>query len=696
VIGGDRFWVRALGGPAAAAVARPRRAIAVALLLSALAAISVATRLELRSSNLDLLDPGLPEIVAFRDFAARFGTPNMLVLALEGGDAASRGRAAGRIAERLAGAPGVARVLWRAPFRGELLAALGVDRHFATRDGSVLYLFVQPADRESAAATIAPFVEGVRERVAALDLGRVAVGYTGLPRYALDDRDVVRGDVARGSTLSFLGIAALFAAAFRGLREPFLTMIVLAAAALATAGVGAWVPGHLTLVSAFFFSILFGLGIDFGVHVVDGAEELVAGGAARGEALVAAIRRLAPGLGTGAATTALSFFVLLFSGFRGFAELGFLAGVGVVVALFANVTLLPALLVTFPPRRRARRLEERRTGALLARWQRPALATALAAAALASAVALAAGGAPRFDGDYLGLQAADSEAVRIERRMVADSDFAPQFAAFVAPDAAAAARLAAALRAEPVVAAVRAASDFDRLAALGAAIPGEWEAFRSLYVAPDGSHAVYAFPRGDVWDRGVRTAFLDAMRRHDPRVTGMPVVAELFEGRSRRALRVTAALAALCLVALVAADLRQPLRSALALLPTALAVATMLGVQRLVGLEFNPINLLALPVVLGVSEDAGVHLVHRFASERGDLGRALAGAGRAILVCGATTLVGFGALAAAHHRGLASLARLLALGVGLSLLFTLFVLPAALRLAPRRWLVPPGEGEPGR
>ncbi|MEZ5314165.1 MAG: hypothetical protein R2862_11225 [Thermoanaerobaculia bacterium] len=99
----------------------------------------------------------------------------------------------------------------------------------------------------------------------------------GLPRYALDDRDLIRAtSPARRSCRSS---ACLPFGSRRSAvcADPLLAMAVLAFSALVTAGI-LLVPGHLTLVSAFFFSILFGLGIDFGVHLLDGAEELEAGG----------------------------------------------------------------------------------------------------------------------------------------------------------------------------------------------------------------------------------------------------------------------------------------------------------------------------------------------------------------------------------------------------------------------------------
>ena len=49
--------------------------------------------------------------------------------------------------------------------------------------------------------------------------------------------------------------------------------------------------------------------------------------------------------------------------------------------------------------------------------------------------------------------------------------------------------------------------------------------------------------------------------------------------------------------------------------------------------------------------------------------------GRAILIASLTTMIGFGSLALASHRGLASLGAVLLLGVGSCLLTSTVVLP---------------------
>ncbi len=677
---------RWLGGLARLSMRRPRRVLIAALALAALALAGAARHLELRTSNLDLIDPDLPEVRAFRELAREFGTPNALIVVLEGDDPAALRAAAERLAPRLAGSPGVRSVLARLPLDPVALARLGLDPWFASRDGGMLFVVVQPADPESRADTIAPFVEGVRREIerAGLPAG-VRAGLTGLPQYALDDRDVVRRDVGRLSALSLLLVAGLFVAAFASFAGPLSAIAALLAAVAATLGLAAVYPGHLTLVSGFFGSILFGLGIDYGILVVDRAEELEAAGAGRREALEAAVRALAPGLATGALTTASAFFALIPSGFRGFAELGLIAGCGVLLCLIATVTVLPALLSVLP-RRRARRPPRRRLGGLLARLQHPAVAATAAAAAVAAALL----GGPGFDQDYLNLEPAGSEAVRLEREMVRRSDFAPQHAAFVTGSRAEAAALAERLAAEETVASVHWAAEAEALAffaggpAGGPAGGSEMDGLRDRFVSPSGRHAVYAYPAADVWDPVERDRFVDRMAAIDPGVTGMPVLGRLMVERSRRALAVAGALAAAALFAWLFADLRDLRLTLLAALPTFLGLAALRGLMKLCGVAFNPLDLLALPVVIGVAVDYGVHIVHRLVAERGDVGRAVAGTGRGVLLTSATSIAAFGALAFSQHRGLASFGLVLALGVTAALVLSVLVLPqAAVRLAPR-------------
>jgi uncharacterized protein len=106
-----------------------------------------------------------------------------------------------------------------------------------------------------------------------------------------------------------------------------------------------------------------------------------------------------------------------------------------------------------------------------------------------------------------------------------------------------------------------------------------------------------------------------------------------------------------------------------------------LGVLGLSGLPLNPANIIALPLVLGVGVDNGVHLLHDYLIRRREGFRSVSyPIARGVLVKGLTTMIGFGTLMISTQRGLAGLGLCLTLGVGCCLLASLVLLPALLQL----------------
>lgn len=687
---GDGARARPLARLAEWSTRRPWLTVAAGFALAVLSMVLAAGRLELLTSNLDLVDPDLPEVARFLAFSAEFGTPNVLIVGVEGDDREAVRRAATRVAATLATVPGVAGVDYRLPFNAEALGWHGIDPYFASQDGLLALVFVQPDDPHARASTLAPMLDEVERRMAALNLGGSAGGIrlstTGLPRYAVDDRDTIRDDVSVLSIVAFGLILALFAAAFASFLHPLVAMLALVSSVAVTLGGAALYPGHLTLVSAFFASILFGLGVDFGIHVIDSFEGLLAEGRGRREAILAAVTRLEVPLALAAATTASAFFALGACGFRGFAELGVIAGAGILICLLGTFTLLPALLLLV--RRRsptAPSPDQRRIGRWLAR---PRRAVALALCALAAVALL---GPPEFDGNYLDLQPRGSKAVRLEREIVARSGWSPQFAVFTVRSKEAAWDLVSSLRDEATVGEVRSIVDLDELRYLGVASQSEEAALRSRFESPQGRFAVYAYPAGDIWDASFQGEFLERMRALDPTVTGMPFLGEFMVERSRRALTRGAAVSAAAVLLWLWLGFRRWLPALLALLPAALGIAATAAVMRWSGLRLNPIDVMAFPVIIGIAVDDGIHLVHRFLAEEGEVTRTLAGAGRSVVLTSATSVAAFGALAWARHRGLASLGLTLALGVSLALAFSVLVLPRVL-VASARWLLPRERG----
>ncbi len=139
------------------------------------------------------------------------------------------------------------------------------------------------------------------------------------------------------------GIALLLIVYFRRLRAVMSTLIPLVVGIAGTFFLARAVIGYLNLITAFIFSILVGLGIDFVVHGAARTDEEFRSSGSLAEALQSGLSRLGAPMIAAAVTTAAAFFALGIFDFRGFSQFGALAGLGVVVSLVAVYVVYPVI-----------------------------------------------------------------------------------------------------------------------------------------------------------------------------------------------------------------------------------------------------------------------------------------------------------------------------------------------------------------
>jgi predicted RND superfamily exporter protein len=95
--------------------------------------------------------------------------------------------------------------------------------------------------------------------------------------------------------------------------------------------------------------------------------------------------------------------------------------------------------------------------------------------------------------------------------------------------------------------------------------------------------------------------------------------------------------------------------------------------------------------VLGIGNDAGVHLVHRYREEGlGSIRRVLRSTGEHVTMGSLTTMIGFGGLLLSFHPGLRSIGELAVVGIGTTLLSAVLFLPALLQWLEDRDATPAG------
>ncbi|MCZ7607088.1 MAG: MMPL family transporter [Planctomycetota bacterium] len=203
---------------------------------------------------------------------------------------------------------------------------------------------------------------------------------------------------------------------------------------------------------------------------------------------------------------------------------------------------------------------------------------------------------------------------------------------------------------------------------------------RSRYVGKNAEgetlYALYVYPAKNVWERELAAEFNEALLAVDPQATGVTIQIQesgslIVEGFGHSVLY-----AFIAIVVLLALDLRRPLALLVAMLPLVCSLAILLGVMTLTDLSFNFANFFAVPILIGTTVDAGVYLVH--SQRHGDARRTVAQSRHACLLCGLTTLLGFGSLVIASHLGIVSLGLVLTVGCLAGILGSYFLVPAVL------------------
>jgi predicted RND superfamily exporter protein len=150
---------------------------------------------------------------------------------------------------------------------------------------------------------------------------------------------------------------------------------------------------------------------------------------------------------------------------------------------------------------------------------------------------------------------------------------------------------------------------------------------------------------------------------------------------SRRALVWTAA-GILLIVYLCFRNLRVSL---IVLIPIAFGIVGTFGLLLLVRHRFSFMSITAIPLIIGIGIDNGIHLVRRYLENKrlGILAIAKA-TGPALIQSNLTTIVGFGALMASSFTPLAEMGLVTSLGVALALVGGLLLIPAAILVQEQR------------
>jgi len=320
------------------------------------------------------------------------------------------------------------------------------DGYFASHDGKMLFLFVHPKNSSGDFKNLGPFVDKVK-KVSADLAGQTkaaghappVVGLTGLPAIEYEEYVNIRKDIILVIFTSAGLIGALILLVVRSVRWAVLIFIPMGLGVLWSLGLALVTVGHLTIITAAFIAILFGLGADYGIFTSSRIAEERRAGKPLVEAIGAGIGSSFIAVLTAGGASLLIFSALATVDFPGFAELGVVAAKGVLMILISTWIVQPALYALLPPKLKdipppasAPPLKE--GAGVSGRFPVP-VAVALVILAIGGAIfgGMKGLGIP-FDYDLLGMLPKDSQAAYYQRRMVAESDYQAEVIIFTAKD----------------------------------------------------------------------------------------------------------------------------------------------------------------------------------------------------------------------------------------------------------------------
>jgi hopanoid biosynthesis associated RND transporter like protein HpnN len=210
-------------------------------------------------------------------------------------------------------------------------------------------------------------------------------------------------------------------------------------------------------------------------------------------------------------------------------------------------------------------------------------------------------------------------------------------------------------------------------------------ALREQWINARGVQRAAIYAEEDINNEDALRRFVETVHVVVPRATGEPVLALRAGDAVVTAFQQAFSWALLLITTLLLILLRSAVATAFVVAPLMLVAAFSLAVLVLLGQPLNFANVIALPLLFGIGVDNGIHMVQRARQTHHPEDNPLrTSTARAVLLSALTTGCSFGNLLLSPHPGTASMGLLLTVGVVMTLIATLVVLPALLVVKPLR------------
>ena len=200
---------------------------------------------------------------------------------------------------------------------------------------------------------------------------------------------------------------------------------------------------------------------------------------------------------------------------------------------------------------------------------------------------------------------------------------------------------------------------------------------KQLFLAPNGKILLQVYGKKDLWERGPDEDFTKSVLTVAPKATGTPILNYYATELLRVSYLWAAVWAFVAIVVVIFLHFQSFKFLILTLTPLILAVLWRTGAMVWLNIEFNPANIVTLPLIIGIDVAFGVYIIDRY-REEGKLAIFSGSTGKAIIMSSLTSLFGFSSLLVSNFYGMFSIGQLMSLGLAIGLVTSIFILPQIL------------------
>ncbi|MBC7427862.1 MAG: MMPL family transporter [Bacteriovorax sp.] len=215
------------------------------------------------------------------------------------------------------------------------------DRYFLSKDKKYAMLLIKPDFGSTDLKLGEELIKNVNDAMAKIQGTKIPYNLNGRYVEKIKDKEQFDRDIAKTSIISTVLLIIVLFFGLGTMRAGWFTLAGVFMAMGQTVGLAYLMVGRINILTGFLLAILSGLGSEYGIHFVrrylaerqTGKDQLTA--------IEDTYMVMGRSLFSAALTSAAAFFILAISDFRGFSELGIIAGLGVVCIYFTFMCIFP-------------------------------------------------------------------------------------------------------------------------------------------------------------------------------------------------------------------------------------------------------------------------------------------------------------------------------------------------------------------